>query len=1642
LSISAIADGSSTGNIEIAGNVPISGFSSVSLQAAGATQAASGLTPAATAAGTGELAFLGQSGSAASLSVLGTSTPLSITAGRIVAQSGVSAGITTLGALTVASTGSPYLSRPAGAGASLQISAQSVDMAGRIDLPGGAVQIETTGSIASDGITLESGSSIRVAGLTQSFGTTSADLSAGSISLSTPSGSIAEQVGATLDLSGSGTQGDAGSLSLSAPSGSVDISGSLALAAPTTARGAGVAIDANTFDLGTLSSAINQGAASGGATLTSIDVRARSGNLTLASGSSLKAGSITLEADGSAGAADGSVQIAGVLDASGASGGSIGLYANNQVALQAGGVLDASASAAGATGGNIVISSRVTPNLAAPATPDAIVLDPNARISVGGGAAGSGGTITLRANAMASGGTTPSDVEVAALPVAMLQASGSREVNVEGVIVDSRAGNVTIDSTLLATEQTKLSAYMSAANIGTMTTRLLGGASLAGFSMRPGLEIDASGTLTVASPIEFATGLALNGATGTVQCSPTCGWRYGGTTLAGSVPGDLVLRSAGNLLVNANISDGFLPTAASATINNNQVWNSTSGGDSWSYTLSAGADLLASNPGRVGSSAADLTIGTANFSAPVVIRTGTGSISLNASEDVVLRNTYGQENNNVYTAGIANIANLPAFPSLSGYAIDNNGNQVFETIKPVLTQDGGDFSIHAGRDILGTDSDGSNPDGSDQTVNEWLFREGTTGSTVNAPNVWWVQFDQFMQGFGALGGGNLSLNSGRDIVRVGGVVAGVGYSTGSATSEFNDGSLDVRAGGNVQQGLFYDESGTLALRAAAVTDNQNADNGLLTVTRFAQGDNTIDVQVRLASSLALSFNPTTVDPSVVNLSSTTPSTFQSFFTFGDATHFNARVASGDLDVTQIVAASYNLESLGGNWSVAPPSLDLIAFGGGFVQQQPTPVVVFPSATGQVRVLATGDISGLELTMSQADPALQGTAGAPVFINAALASQRLSTPLAGAVPLHANDTSNAEFVSLDGSINDAVLSLPKAADVIAGVNIGPNALFDIQNANAGSLTRVTAGGTLDLSGQSGIGFSHILIGGPGAAEILSGGPMNLGTRGAGIESRGNFDNPNLPAQGASLLVAAGVGVDAQGLAVQPDAAGAIRNFVRYDAFADEGSESAALNAQVIAVIGTDSDLGSAAPLFAQALTAALADRTSADNPASAINQAIVALTPAQLLRAGVKLASTIQVVNNQRFVASQNKDTFAPGYTAFDDLFPNLDANAAAVTHFVQNNPFAAAPDPAQLQGQALAGLPAPLADAIRLGLAAPSTASDPNSAFAQALAKIDPATLASGARELLANVLQVAGTSLDALKASGRVTGSGSPYAKSLTALAAAFSPATAAGLNDLQMDYNQIKVDQTGWSAVFAPQGSVVVGQSAAQALAPGQKAKSASQLGVFTLGGGDIIGMVRDNFDVYRSRVFTVAGGDIDLWSSLGNLDAGRGPRDVAVAAPPRVVVDPSTGLQYLDLGAAVTGSGIGALETQPNQPPSNINLMAPAGYVDAGEAGIRAQTGTVTLGTNLVLNAGNIQAASGISGGAVVAAPPPPLPTSTLTSAGEKAVEQAQREALGEEAAEQRLRNQQNMRVTGEFLGYGDPCSDEARAKDPSKCQNEKK
>ena len=153
----------------------------------------------------------------------------------------------------------------------------------------------------------------------------------------------------------------------------------------------------------------------------------------------------------------------------------------------------------------------------------------------------------------------------------------------------------------------------------------------------------------------------------------------------------------------------------------------------------------------------------------------------------------------------------------------------------------------------------------------------------------------------------------------------------------------------------------------------------------------------------------------------------------------------------------------------------------------------------------------------------------------------------------------------------------------------------------------------------------------------------------------------------------------------------------------------------------------------------------------------------------------------------------------------------------------------------------------------------------------------------------------------------------------------------------------------------------------------KSASQLGIVAQRFGDIQGFSFGDFAVNESRVFAADGGDILIWSTRGDIDAGRGAKTAISAPPPVITIDPVTGATTTQFPAALTGSGIQTLATSPGTEPGNVDLFAPRGVVNAGDAGIVA--GNLTIAAVAVLGADNIQV-SGISVG---------VPTQSVPTAG---------------------------------------------------------
>jgi hypothetical protein len=213
-----------------------------------------------------------------------------------------------------------------------------------------------------------------------------------------------------------------------------------------------------------------------------------------------------------------------------------------------------------------------------------------------------------------------------------------------------------------------------------------------------------------------------------------------------------------------------------------------------------------------------------------------------------------------------------------------------------------------------------------------------------------------------------------------------------------------------------------------------------------------------------------------------------------------------------------------------------------------------------------------------------------------------------------------------------------------------------------------------------------------------------------------------------------------------------------------------------------------------------------------------------------------------------------------------------------------------------------------------------------------------------------------------------------------------------LSLIFSQIKTERGGSIELLAPGGDVNVGL----ATLPAGLKKESSELGVMTLKGGEILAMTLGDFQVNQSRVLSLAGGDIMIWSSEGNIDAGRGKKTSVVIPPPIVRVD-KDGRFFVEYPGAASGSGIGALKTDPLTADSNVELFAPKGTVNAGDAGIRS-SGRVTIAAQRVVGADNIVATGGPVVGVKVesSAAAPTLAASNTGADAAKASDQASQAA----------------------------------------------
>ncbi|MBL1265986.1 filamentous haemagglutinin family protein [Methylomicrobium sp. RS1] len=236
----------------------------------------------------------------------------------------------------------------------------------------------------------------------------------------------------------------------------------------------------------------------------------------------------------------------------------------------------------------------------------------------------------------------------------------------------------------------------------------------------------------------------------------------------------------------------------------------------------------------------------------------------------------------------------------------------------------------------------------------------------------------------------------------------------------------------------------------------------------------------------------------------------------------------------------------------------------------------------------------------------------------------------------------------------------------------------------------------------------------------------------------------------------------------------------------------------------------------------------------------------------------------------------------------------------------------------------------------------------------------------------------------------------------------------DLSLVFSQIKTLDGGGINLAAPGGKIDVGLA-------GQLAgihKAADELGIVVQQEGDLNALIQKDFNVNQSRVFTLSGGDITVWSSKGSIDAGKGAKS-AIAAPPPVTLVDEKGNIVTIFPPIVSGSGIQAIGD------GQVTLAAPQGIVDAGEAGISG--GQIVIAATAVVGASNIQASGGTVG--VPTAPPAPVvpsgADSAAASAAKSAADSAENSGGQDDDERKDSRSSVVSMISTDVVGYGD-CS----------------
>ena len=1041
---------------------------------------------------------------------------LALQAPLLTTGDGVSARVRAAGTLNVSMPeGAPPAGESAAPGlaGTLVLTADSLRVGSRIRMPAGRLSL-----IAARDLNLAEGAMLDVSGIDQVFADKTVATPGGTLSLSAGA-NLSLNDGVRLDVSGAPGGGEAGNLILKAPDGVLSLSGDVRVFGGDKETVASGSLDLDVgrvTDFNAFTRVLNAGGFR-----ERRRIRLHEGDLTIASGETLRARELALTLD------QGSITVAGVIDATAPDGGRVALNARDDIRLTAGAFIDARSTDA-PEGGRVSLAVRRGETQ----------LQAGSIIDVGG--VGTDGSRSATGRLRLS---VRQDALAGPLRVGTLdgEVRGAEAVEVESILPYDVSASGVIDDRFLATVQSDLAALVPRQAAAAAVLGITGDSR---FRMVPGVEVVSDGDLHVAVSAETRLNEGLPAPfSRSWKGWNLVDWRPGGE------PGVLTLRAAGDLVLDSSLSDGFRVQAIPPVDPSIPVLEKERLIDarSWSFNLVAGADTASADRLATAPVARSLALKPGAF-----VRTGTGDINIVSSGGISL----GDSRSVIYTAGrdggVGDIANAnPQAGLFLEFLLGGTGSpaNLAESVQfPVA---GGDLSIRSGGDFKGVPVD--------QLISGWQARiGGNSGRFGTIPTYWGIRFDRFHQGVGALGGGDVAAEIGGDLENVSFSIPTTGkakgdvklllgggllqfQSGGDVVTEVNGGGqLDLNVGGDVRGGSYYIGRGNAGIRAGG--DFGFAPDAALGPF-LALGDGTIAVTAGGDVDIETVFSPTVLMIPRADRPLGSDENASFFFTYSDDSatlitslgggvtlHNNLLNRGVDLEPLLNIPLAGNARSA---LDIYPGTLQVRSLRGGI--DMLGPVTLFPTPRGRLELLAEGDIITLDrnnlLIQSDADPVFVPTPLRPWTLQAikdkGLFNNTFGRRSHAAVPLHRGDEGSNLIVSKQGTIGPAQLYLTKQARIYAGRDLNTLTL-EIQHANESDVSLLQAGRDIVqplnrlASGQ--FNFlpeeQFLRVTGPGRLDVIAGRDIDLGTS-PGIESLGNILNPALAGRGADINVLAGI-----------------------------------------------------------------------------------------------------------------------------------------------------------------------------------------------------------------------------------------------------------------------------------------------------------------------------------------------------------------------------------------------------------------------------------------------------------------------------------------------------------------------------------------